>query len=240
MRSYIISATTIFIFSSNSFSIEIPTCKDMVQKDDGYQPSQDTPCCSGFNCWSISDSLLSAYKNKMLGRSIYYWMEPSRTEIKECYTKELFVGKIISIEDGGNSGEKGYEFIIKGILPKGLSGVRTVLNCGISDSMICRFNGHASGSENTDRRLFVFTEKPVGKNIVKSKWPLRTCVDIDQNNISIGMNEDQVIASWGKPSKINRSVGSWGSNEQWVYEDQFSYLYFENGILSSFQDERVR
>lgn len=56
---------------------------------------------------------------------------------------------------------------------------------------------------------------------------------IEQQKIKIGMTPEQAILSWGKPKKINKSVGSWGVNEQWVYGDQ--YIYFENGKLSSFQ-----
>ena len=42
------------------------------------------------------------------------------------------------------------------------------------------------------------------------------------------------LESWGQPDDINRSVGSWGVHEQWVYGDE--YLYFENGKLTSWQD----
>jgi len=48
------------------------------------------------------------------------------------------------------------------------------------------------------------------------------------------MTKEQVLASWGKPEDINRSVGRWGVHEQWIYDS--TYLYFENGILTSFQD----
>jgi len=50
----------------------------------------------------------------------------------------------------------------------------------------------------------------------------------------IGMNQEMAIISLGKPFENNRTVGSWGIHEQWVYDDL--YLYFENGILKSFQD----
>ena len=33
---------------------------------------------------------------------------------------------------------------------------------------------------------------------------------------------------------INKTVGSWGIHEQWIYSSHF--LYFENGILTSWQD----
>lgn len=55
--------------------------------------------------------------------------------------------------------------------------------------------------------------------------------------IMIGMLRSQVIASWGHPDDINRSIGSWGRHEQWVYGQTTAvYLYFEDGILTSWQD----
>jgi hypothetical protein len=55
-----------------------------------------------------------------------------------------------------------------------------------------------------------------------------------KKEITLGMTKEQVIASWGSPKDKNRSVGSWGVHEQWVYHS--TYLYFENGILTSYQD----
>lgn len=53
-------------------------------------------------------------------------------------------------------------------------------------------------------------------------------------NPRLGMTKDQAISQFGYPNDINRSVGSWGIHEQWVYGINF-YLYFENGILTSWQ-----
>jgi len=57
--------------------------------------------------------------------------------------------------------------------------------------------------------------------------------------IMLGMTKEMVVASWGYPNDINRTVGSWGVNEQWIYGTDIrftKYLYFENGILVSWQD----
>jgi len=48
------------------------------------------------------------------------------------------------------------------------------------------------------------------------------------------MTEDMVLMSIGPPDDINRTIGSWGVHEQWVYTGR--YLYFKNGVLKSFQD----
>jgi hypothetical protein len=47
------------------------------------------------------------------------------------------------------------------------------------------------------------------------------------------MTREQALESRGYPDTINETVGSWGRNEQWVYENL--YLYFENGVMKSYQ-----
>lgn len=57
---------------------------------------------------------------------------------------------------------------------------------------------------------------------------------IRRGEVILGMTQSQVIASFGHPGTINRTSGSWGVYEQWVYSR--GYLYFENGILTSWQN----
>jgi len=57
---------------------------------------------------------------------------------------------------------------------------------------------------------------------------------IEAGKIKIGMTPKQAIASWGNPDRINEDVGSWGKDEQWIYNDHY-YLYFRNGKLTSWQ-----
>lgn len=57
-----------------------------------------------------------------------------------------------------------------------------------------------------------------------------------KKGISIGMGKAQVVASsWGKPQSINTTTSAYGNREQWVYASR-SYLYFENGILTTIQN----
>jgi len=58
---------------------------------------------------------------------------------------------------------------------------------------------------------------------------------ITDRKIWIGMTKEMTLESWGEPNDINRSVGSWGVHEQWIYSSG-QYLYFENGKLTSWQD----
>ena len=61
---------------------------------------------------------------------------------------------------------------------------------------------------------------------------------INSENIILGMTQEQVIMSLGKPDDINRTVGEWGVHEQWIYGTipYSRYLYFENYKLTSMQD----
>jgi hypothetical protein len=76
------------------------------------------------------------------------------------------------------------------------------------------------------------------------EWTAQDKEYIRKHEIRIGMSKSAVIVSWGNPVDINRSVGSWGVHEQWEYSVKsgstigykLKYLYFEDGILTSFQD----
>lgn len=41
--------------------------------------------------------------------------------------------------------------------------------------------------------------------------------------------------SWGEPESINKTTGSYGTHEQWVY-GSYNYLYFENDKLTAIQN----
>jgi hypothetical protein len=53
-----------------------------------------------------------------------------------------------------------------------------------------------------------------------------------------GMSSEMVRVSLGEPSSVNRSVGSWGVNEQWIYGNLYAYL--DNGVLTSWQEFSAR
>lgn len=69
-----------------------------------------------------------------------------------------------------------------------------------------------------------------------SHWSKQDCVDIVNRKIWIGMSDDQLKKSMGRPHEVNRTVGAWGNHEQWVYGDWGPYVYVENGIVTSWQD----
>lgn len=59
---------------------------------------------------------------------------------------------------------------------------------------------------------------------------------IIDKKIWIGMTDKMARESWGEPKDINRTVGTFGVHEQWVYYGDGNYLYFEDGILTTWQD----
>lgn len=50
--------------------------------------------------------------------------------------------------------------------------------------------------------------------------------------VRLGFSKKMCEEAWGTPNDINKSTGSWGTHEQWVYGTG-NYLYFENGKLTS-------
>lgn len=84
------------------------------------------------------------------------------------------------------------------------------------------------------------TEK--GKKI-KAKhqdWSNDVCNTIAEKKIRVGMTDAQVRASWGKPYKINSTVNTYGTSEQWVMSDGggSDYVYFDNGVMTSLQQSK--
>jgi len=57
-----------------------------------------------------------------------------------------------------------------------------------------------------------------------------------QHKLILGMKALEVIVAIGYPNDINHTVGSWGTHEQWVYGDFGPCFYFDNEILTSWQD----
>ena len=66
------------------------------------------------------------------------------------------------------------------------------------------------------------------------KFDEATASKIRAHKYWIGMTTEMARLSRGNPDDINRSVGSWGTHEQWVYDNL--YLYFEDGKLTNWQE----
>jgi hypothetical protein len=82
-----------------------------------------------------------------------------------------------------------------------------------------------------------YLKTPSGRLWKKHKdWSRDFCDAIVKRKVMTGMNPEQVRAAWGRPEHINRTVIPGHTDEQWVYGD--TYLYFDDGILTSWQDSR--
>ncbi|CAM9968829.1 unnamed protein product [Chrysoparadoxa australica] len=66
------------------------------------------------------------------------------------------------------------------------------------------------------------------------KYGQETYQKLKEGYYWIGMNKEMATISIGTPNDINKSVGSWGVHEQWVYDSL--NLYFEDGILTSYTE----
>ncbi len=67
------------------------------------------------------------------------------------------------------------------------------------------------------------------------KYGSTTGRKIAEGKIWLGITPEMARDSWGRPKDINRTVTVSGVREQWVYGSH-QYLYFNNGILTSWQD----
>lgn len=65
------------------------------------------------------------------------------------------------------------------------------------------------------------------------KLGLKTYNSLKDGYYWLGMTKEMALIAFGNPTDVNETVGSWGTREQWVYNN--IYLYFENGILASYQ-----
>lgn len=126
--------------------------------------------------------------------------------------------------------------------------------CGISQD-VCGTNRREKATYTVfeDGMMRTTTEQPQVQDVIQEDYDYTEQVTIRKRKAAaepgisdevakhilagrfiLGMTDKQVRASKGNPDRKNRSIGRWGVHEQWVYPH--SYLYFENGILTSWQD----
>lgn len=72
------------------------------------------------------------------------------------------------------------------------------------------------------------------KTVLTKKFGAANANLILEGKVRIGMTKAMCEESWGYPDDINKSIGSWGTHEQWVYGG--SYLYFEGNKLTAIQN----
>ncbi|MHC4325372.1 MAG: hypothetical protein ACYSUX_14000 [Planctomycetota bacterium] len=85
-----------------------------------------------------------------------------------------------------------------------------------------------STAQNAQRRQSYLESHPNLEHAVRNA--------IFNRRIIIGMTQEQVTASWGRPHSVRKNVFSFGVYEQWIYGRW--YLNFQNGVLISRQGKK--
>ena len=67
------------------------------------------------------------------------------------------------------------------------------------------------------------------------KYGSETGEKITKRTIWIGMTEEMLIDSWGKPKEINSTVTRYSHRKQYVYSSN-QYVYVENGVVDAWQN----
>jgi hypothetical protein len=72
--------------------------------------------------------------------------------------------------------------------------------------------------------------------LYKTDFSSAEIVAIQNREVVLGMDECALAAALGKPEAVNRSVGSFGRHDQWVYRrGGYAYVYTEDGEVRSYQ-----
>lgn len=82
-------------------------------------------------------------------------------------------------------------------------------------------------------------EEYTNQNKPQSKFSDKEFNAILNESIYIGMSENALLESYGRPSKINKTVTSLSIQKQYVYNRPFQrtiYVYVENGFITGWQD----
>lgn len=78
-------------------------------------------------------------------------------------------------------------------------------------------------------------ENKKSRQLYINKYGAKLGSMIADHRVAIGMNMEMCRLAWGEPLDINRITMKGYAHEQWVYGFG-TYLYFNNGILSTIQD----
>ncbi|MDD5005824.1 MAG: hypothetical protein PHS93_04900 [Candidatus Omnitrophica bacterium] len=108
----------------------------------------------------------------------------------------------------------------------------------LSDDKIYTLTRTLSAYINTEEDRKVLREEMIKRH---PEWTPAMKALVEEGRIAIGMLEEQVLSSWGKPKNINKNAGPQGVFEQWLYGgghisyDTTYYVYLQNGVVVSWQ-----
>lgn len=83
-----------------------------------------------------------------------------------------------------------------------------------------------------DKKTFFHSLDRVHKELSRRDFTPRELRLMKENKVSVGMSEQALLCSWGRPKRINRSA--YGP-AQWVY-GMGSYVYVKNGEVVNWQN----
>lgn len=88
------------------------------------------------------------------------------------------------------------------------------------------------GSERAPLREAAITEA-VSRGLIRKSMSDK----VTRESVVFGMQEREVLASWGKPHRVNSTNYGYSNREQWVYDYPWGvdYVYFDNGVLTATQ-----
>lgn len=180
-----------------------------------------------------------------------FWVVPNPKAIRRLsfqndtvtYSKNAFVvtDKVSFKVVGFEKGEYGQHYVRIEFPDGTLAYLEQGANFDHGFNKASQFNDVASrGKPCYDFQECVLTESPEqlrsAAKASKAKAAAAAAAWKARGGVPIGMTASQVRASnWGKPQKINRSSGSYGIHEQWVYGGN-NYLYLQNGVVTSIQN----
>ena len=73
------------------------------------------------------------------------------------------------------------------------------------------------------------------RDLYIAKYGEKDGVNVSYGRVWIGMTEEMLRDSWGKPDKIEKNVENWGTFTQWYYGD-VTY-FFRDGILTEGEEK---
>ena len=96
--------------------------------------------------------------------------------------------------------------------------------------MLCDTLSLSKGYANNPNTEIIFTELES-----RNQFSSQELEAINNGSIFLGMSQNAMYCSWGKPQVENSTVGAWGVKIQHVYPNG-NYVYTSNGVVDSWQD----
>lgn len=116
-----------------------------------------------------------------------------------------------------------------------LSVVENNLSNGFSESRV--YHKTEQEADEANERIVEANRKYKEERSARLKQEYENEQGIANSIPQVGMTKAQVRKSlWGSPDDINKTTYSWGTTEQWVYDDK-GYVYFKNDIVDAVSEK---